>query len=398
MPALFRKTLGADQGPVNPAAYDLLVQELAKLQAEGDAPAQPMFTQDEQRDRVRQSNDALRVGVEGALAPDEQIRTMGSRVFAKTLADRDERESERGTFNPLTGETRESPEYARRRRDERRAKVMTDILRYEDKRESAEERAAQKARDELFRADQAEKDRFFRKTLAGMKKDTDAELTDLRKKLIRAQIDATQGRADLADDKRTSVADKAKNAAQNAVNKARLIVNNIDTALGQTGKTTTGFLGSQIGKIPGTTAYDLRSTVATIKANIGFEELQAMRQASPTGGALGQVAVQELNFLQAVLGNLDANQSEAQMRKNLGDIKTHYRNWENAMIQHAEETRNAAEARRPGYGDSEAPAPGQPSPGAPAPSPRRRGTDAPPEGVTPAEWKAMTPQERGLFR
>ena len=55
----------------------------------------------------------------------------------------------------------------------------------------------------------------------------------------------------------------------------------------------------------------------TIKANIGFDKLQAMREASPTGGALGQVSNQELSSLQAVFGNLDQSQSEEDLKYNL---------------------------------------------------------------------------------
>lgn len=47
------------------------------------------------------------------------------------------------------------------------------------------------------------------------------------------------------------------------------------------------------------------SAVKTIQANLGFDALQAMRDASPTGGALGQVAVQELEMLQSTVANLD---------------------------------------------------------------------------------------------
>ncbi len=52
-----------------------------------------------------------------------------------------------------------------------------------------------------------------------------------------------------------------------------------------------------------------------------------MRQASPTGGALGQVAVQELNFLQAAISNLDVGQSPQQLRDNLSKVKKHYNRW-----------------------------------------------------------------------
>lgn len=117
----------------------------------------------------------------------------------------------------------------------------------------------------------------------------------------------------------------------NAVDRATLVVNTVDDALSKTGFLTTGFTGASLGLMPGTKAYDLRSTLDTVKANIGFSELQAMREASPTGGALGQVAVQELNMLQAVIGSIDPNQSESELRKKLGQVKEHYQNWKVVM-------------------------------------------------------------------
>lgn len=107
----------------------------------------------------------------------------------------------------------------------------------------------------------------------------------------------------------------------------------IDTALGQVGGMTTGITGAVASKIPGTQAADLRSTLTTIKANIGFEALQAMREASKTGGALGQVAVQELEALQSTLGSLDTRQSPEQLTTNLIKIRNHYRNAMGAIEQ-----------------------------------------------------------------
>jgi hypothetical protein len=99
------------------------------------------------------------------------------------------------------------------------------------------------------------------------------------------------------------------------------VIKKVDEALGQSSFWTTGMIGGTTGGIPGMPSYDLRRTVDTIIANIGFAELQAMREASPTGGALGQVAVRELDMLQSVLASLDANQSEEQLRQNLAQIK-----------------------------------------------------------------------------
>ena len=79
----------------------------------------------------------------------------------------------------------------------------------------------------------------------------------------------------------------------------------------------TGIAGSMTKGIPGTPAHNLEQTLTTIQANIGFDKLQAMREASPTGGALGQVSDFENRQLQAIYGSLAQSQSEEQFRYNL---------------------------------------------------------------------------------
>lgn len=79
----------------------------------------------------------------------------------------------------------------------------------------------------------------------------------------------------------------------------------------------TGMVGSLSKGIPGTPAHDMQEILTTIQANIGFDKLQAMREASPTGGALGQVSDFENRQLQAIYGSLAQSQSEEQFRYNL---------------------------------------------------------------------------------
>lgn len=76
--------------------------------------------------------------------------------------------------------------------------------------------------------------------------------------------------------------------------------------------------------MPFTNAYDVANLVTTIKANAGFDRLQAMREASPTGGALGQVSNFENQLLQATIGNLEQSQSDEQFRRNLKRVKNVY--------------------------------------------------------------------------
>jgi hypothetical protein len=94
----------------------------------------------------------------------------------------------------------------------------------------------------------------------------------------------------------------------------------IDEAIANTGYTSAG-LASATSVVGMTPANTLKGALETIRSNIGFSELQKMRDESPTGGALGQVAVQELNYLQAALGSLDQSQKPEVLIANLKKIK-----------------------------------------------------------------------------
>ncbi len=124
---------------------------------------------------------------------------------------------------------------------------------------------------------------------------------------------------------------------------------------------TTG-AGSVLAGIPGSPAKDLQAAIETIKANIGFDELQTMRDNSPTGGALGQVAVQELEALRATLSSLDQAQSPEQVVASLKRIQEIRRD-------SAARRREAFDAT---YGNPSGGAPVAPAPVAPAPAQRVR--------------------------
>ena len=85
-----------------------------------------------------------------------------------------------------------------------------------------------------------------------------------------------------------------------------------------------GFGSGLFRGIAGSPAADFNATLSTIRSNIGFDRLQQMRDASPTGGALGQVSERELSELQAVLGSLSQDQSDAQLDTNLARLETLY--------------------------------------------------------------------------
>lgn len=102
----------------------------------------------------------------------------------------------------------------------------------------------------------------------------------------------------------------------------QLVTGFIDKAIQQSdGLGATGWVGKLSEQVPGSPAYALAKTLDTVKANIGFDKLAAMRAASPSGGALGQVSNFEEQLLQSVLGSLDQGQDAATIKQNLTRLK-----------------------------------------------------------------------------
>jgi hypothetical protein len=86
----------------------------------------------------------------------------------------------------------------------------------------------------------------------------------------------------------------------------------------------TGISGKLASKIDSTRAGALKNRLETIKANIGFDKLQRMREASPTGGALGAVSEFENRLLQSVFGSLEQAQSAEDIIYNLERLESIY--------------------------------------------------------------------------
>lgn len=142
---------------------------------------------------------------------------------------------------------------------------------------------------------------------------------------ITYQVMPIPGSQAAADVERAAAAKDA--AREGGIKTAGVVLTNIDEAqriIKNSKLPTAGFTGSMLKKIPGTAATDVGALVNTIKANIGFDKLQAMRDASPTGGALGQVSNQEIDFLQSTLNNLNQEQSQEQFNSQLQILENQY--------------------------------------------------------------------------
>lgn len=83
---------------------------------------------------------------------------------------------------------------------------------------------------------------------------------------------------------------------------------------------------------------DAEAKLDTLKSKIAFGVLQAMRDASKTGGALGSIAVEELKMLQNNIASLDLRQGDEEFKKSLDTIMQYAQDAEERLLQGYEET------------------------------------------------------------
>lgn len=87
---------------------------------------------------------------------------------------------------------------------------------------------------------------------------------------------------------------------------------------------TTGVVGQVLSNIGGSPANRVRNLVDTVKSNVGFDRLQAMRESSPTGGALGSVTERELSLLTSAIGSLEQSNNADDLAYNLRRVNNIY--------------------------------------------------------------------------
>ena len=118
---------------------------------------------------------------------------------------------------------------------------------------------------------------------------------------------------------------KAQEAKLGALETAKVVADDIGRVKGLVDKPGAVGLGAEtLSTMPWTTAANVKALLDGIRANIGFDKLQAMRAASPTGGALGQVSDSENKLLQSTLGSLTQAQSRDQFKYTLDRLENQY--------------------------------------------------------------------------
>lgn len=177
--------------------------------------------------------------------------------------------------------------------------------------------------------------------------------------------DNTAKKAAQADGRET-LTDTITNAAQ----RAREAVKNATVS-------TDGLVGRVAGAMsPGSNAAEVRRQVGVLKSNATIETLNAMRQQSPTGGALGAVSDAENAMLAAKAGALDPDSPN--FARDLDD-------YERTLLR----TVHGKEA-----GDKIFEQTRQKEPEAV----QKTGDIPAPEEVDPSVWAVMTPEERKLWQ
>lgn len=122
---------------------------------------------------------------------------------------------------------------------------------------------------------------------------------------------------------------KARDTMTSLTTQWKVVDDTINKALTQISPFSAG-VGSWFTVFPATQAKDLQRSLETIKANVGFDKLQDMRNNSPTGGALGQVSEFENRLLQSVNSSMEQDQSPQQLIENLKRVQTDLRNLKEA--------------------------------------------------------------------
>jgi len=151
--------------------------------------------------------------------------------------------------------------------------------------------------------------------------DYNAKVNGMYRSALAQKAAGATGNSSAAEDGSASATQNAStNVVFDAATRAFDILNNDIQDTSFWNDLFTGGTGwsSVIGKyLPTHKANALNGLLTTIKGNLGFDKLQAMRDASPTGGALGQVSEMELRQLNAAFGDFEQSKTPEELKYNL---------------------------------------------------------------------------------
>jgi len=198
-----------------------------------------------------------------------------------------------------------------------RADVEQSRRPYRSPEEIADAREAAKTKGEKDRAEQAAK--------------TPGTPENTRILKDKAKADSIAGAREQA---KASIQSKLDNLLGPVNESGKRVGGAFDQATKNIGFFSTGLTGQALGGFGGTDAYDLETSLEPIRSNLTIEVINEMKKQSPTGATgLGQIAIKELEMLQGAVRSLKKEQSQKQLRENMGFVKKHLENWESAVNQ-----------------------------------------------------------------
>ena len=147
-----------------------------------------------------------------------------------------------------------------------------------------------------------------------------------------------------------------KNAADQTVSPYRqrlsqVTLDTIGALKEQANAKTVGYAGL-LSWLPESEAGYFASQVESLKAQIFANELTAMREASKTGGAVGNVSDKDGDRLAGILGSLNTTMSPAQFKEQLGKIEDNIYSW-NAQVMSIQKEFDYKSAKDAGYTNEE---------------------------------------------
>ena len=146
--------------------------------------------------------------------------------------------------------------------------------------------------------------------------------------IAKAEREASREQRDIAKEEREAAKVEETVVRKEAEKKFSALssldsIGQAETILKESPILASGIVGQVSRGIESSPAGQLDSLYVSIRAKLGFDQLQTMRENSPTGGALGQVSDTENKLLQSTVAELKTGIPQEQQLKNLEKVKQH---------------------------------------------------------------------------
>lgn len=185
----------------------------------------------------------------------------------------------------------------------------------------------------LARTQEKEKTKLELEKIRGEIKTPEERKAELEKKLEDIKLTKAQREKIFADIKKERIKTGIEAITLYQHEQATRVLSSTNNLINRVSGGVVGSIKAKVARfIPGTEAADFKAEVEQLKTQIFTRELAAMRDASKTGGAVGNVSDTEGDKLSNTLGSLSLDQSPEQFKKNLTEIQDSLNRWYSALV------------------------------------------------------------------